>query len=162
MSSRTPGTDPKLAERMLLVGIPHCKELGVEVVEIDKVRCTIRLAYQERLVGNPETGVLNGGVITTLVDSVCGIAVQMALGKLAQIATLDLRIDYLRGSTPKEPLFASANCYKLTRQIAFVRGIAHNGDVEDPVANCVATFMITSLDRAGPPLGSEPAKAGDA
>lgn len=156
MSDKPPSGDPKRAERMLLRGIPHCAELGVEVVEISPARSMVRLAYQERLVGNPETGVLNGGVITTLVDSVCGIAVQVALGKIAAIATLDLRIDYLRGSTPKEPLYASAECYKLTRQIAFVRGTAHNGDAADPVANCTGTFMITAIDQVGPPLGSRP------
>ena len=45
------------------------------------------------------------------------------------------RIDYLRGSTPQQPLQARVECYKLTRQVAFVRGVAYNLDIEDPVAS---------------------------
>lgn len=131
-------------------GIPHCRELGLQVMEVARERCQVLLPYQDKLVGNPETGVLAGGVITTVIDSVCGMAVQTALRKLVPIATLDLRIDYLRPATPGQDLIASATCYKLTRMIAFVRSIAHNGDPEDPVANCVATFMVNSSGKAAP------------
>lgn len=135
-------------------GIPQCRALGLKVLEVSRQRCRVSLPYQAKLVGNPDTGVIAGGVITTVIDSVCGMAVQTALGKLLPIATLDLRIDYLRASTPGAALIASAHCYKLTRMIAFVRSIAHNGDTEDPVANCVATFMINSSGKAAPtPVG---------
>lgn len=139
--------DPALIERMVRDAIPHCRELGIQVVEVSRERVALRLPYQERLIGNPVTGVLAGGVVTTLVDSVAGMAVQFALGKLMPIATLDLRIDYLRPSKPRIDVTASAECYKLTRQIAFVRSLAWDEDPADPIANCVATFMIGSSDK---------------
>jgi len=64
------------------------------------------------------------------------------------VATLDLSIDYMRPATPGETVIGTATCYKTTHHIAFVRAIAHDGDINDPVAMCQATFMIT---RAKPP-----------
>lgn len=139
--------DPKLIEMLVHQGIPHCRELGVGVEEVTGKRAVLKLPYQERLIGNPETGIIAGGAVTTLVDTCCGMAVQLALGKLMAIATLDLRIDYLRPSAPRRDVYAAADCYKLTRQIAFVRAHAWNDDESDPIANCVATFMVGSSDR---------------
>lgn len=140
--------DPAVIEMMVRDHIPHCRALGVRVVSVDAERAVLKLDWDERLVGHPDTGVLHGGVITTLIDTVCGMAVQVALMRMTAIATLDLRIDYLRPSTPRKELLAEASCYKLTRNIAFVRARAWNDDPDDPVANCVATFMIDSSDKA--------------
>jgi uncharacterized protein (TIGR00369 family) len=96
------------------------------------------------LVGDPTTGVLHGGVVTTLLDSTAGAAVFSALSGPVPtpIATLDLRIDYLRPSTPHAPLYARVECYKLTHHVAFARGVAYNLDPSDPVASMSATFML--------------------
>ena len=34
-------------------------------------------------------------------------------------------------------------CYGLTKSVGFVRGVAHDGDADDPVANVTGTFMFT-------------------
>jgi len=34
-------------------------------------------------------------------------------------------------------------CYRLTRRVAFVRGMAHEGDPADPIAHVAGTFMMT-------------------
>jgi uncharacterized protein (TIGR00369 family) len=128
----------------MLEHVPHMRELGLEVLELGQGNAIFRLAYQDRLIGDPETGVLNGGVITTVIDSVSGIAVQTALRKPVTIATLDLRIDYLRPSTPGSPVIARAECYKVTRHVAFTRATAWNDDPGDPLAHCVGTFMLAS------------------
>ncbi len=143
--------DVALIQRIMRDGIPHCRELGVEVLDVDRQarRATMRLPYQERLVGNPETGVLHGGAITTLIDTVCGMAAMASLARLKAIATLDLRIDYLKPATPHRDLIATAEIYKLTRYIAFARASAYH-DADDPIAACVGTFMIGSSDT--PPL----------
>ena len=36
----------------------------------------------------------------------------------------------------------SAQCYKLTRSVAFVRALAHHGDTDNPVASAQGTFII--------------------
>jgi uncharacterized protein (TIGR00369 family) len=112
------------------------------VVDLGVAEATMRLPYAEKLVGNPETGVLHGGAVTTLIDATCGISVFMKMARMARIATLDLRIDYLHPATPGKELLAHAECYKLTRAVAFVRALAHHGDPENPVASAQGTFII--------------------
>jgi uncharacterized protein (TIGR00369 family) len=122
--------------------VPHSHELGLSVVDLGPSEATMRLPYSEKLVGNPETGVLHGGAVTTLIDATCGISVFMKMGRLARIATLDLRIDYLHPASPGKELLAHAECYKLTRAVAFVRALAHHGDKSNPVASAQGTFII--------------------
>ena len=125
--------------RFMSDSVPHNRELGLRVVELGEQGATVRLPYSENLVGNPETGVLHGGAVTTLIDATCGIAV---FSKMARMATLDLRIDYLHPATPGQELLARAECYKLTRAVAFVRALAHHGDASNPVASAQGTFII--------------------
>src|SRR5882757_6430012 len=76
--------------------VPHNRALGMEIVEVSPAEALFRLPYDPKLVGNPDTGVLHGGAITALLDGASGAAVFAALTDLVPIATLDLRIDYLR------------------------------------------------------------------
>lgn len=122
--------------------VPHCLRLGVKVVELGPSRATVRLPWSEDLVGDPVRGVVFGGVITTLLDQASGTAVQCALPEFMRIATLDLRIDYLRVAEPRHELVATAECYKLTKNVAFVRGSAWDRDAADPFASMLATFML--------------------
>jgi uncharacterized protein (TIGR00369 family) len=122
--------------------VPHNRELGLRVVDVGEADATLVLPYADRLVGNPETGVLHGGAVTTLIDATCGIAVYMKLARMVRIATLDLRIDYLHPAAPGKDLLARAECYKLTRAVAFVRALAHHGDESDAVASAQGTFII--------------------
>ncbi len=131
------------------MGVPHNRELGLKAVELHKDGITAELPYHERLVGNPETGFLHGGVITTVLDATCGVSVLIALRKPKRIATLDLRIDYLKPGTPERSVLCRASCYKITRHVAFVRGIAHHGDENDPIASAAGTFMIFSSSLTG-------------
>ncbi|MCZ6860829.1 MAG: PaaI family thioesterase [Alphaproteobacteria bacterium] len=128
--------------------IPHNQDLGIEPLEAEGGHALAKLPYDERLVGDPETGVIHGGVVTTLIDTVCGLAVMTALDKPQPIATLDLRIDYLKPAMPKEDLLARAHAYKITRQVVFVRATAYQTDEKQPIANAVGTFMLTG--RLGP------------
>lgn len=128
--------------RRFMTAVPHNNALGLEVESLEEARAEFRLPYAERLVGNPETGVLHGGAISALMDAVCGAAVFQALRKPMAIATLDLRIDYLRPATPGRDVRARAHCYKVTRHVAFVRGVAFHDDEDDPIATSTGTFML--------------------
>ena len=49
-------------------------------------------------------------------------------------------------------MLADAECYRVTRSIAFVRALAHHGDAERAIAHGAATFK---LDSPGPlPAGA--------
>lgn len=128
--------------RAFAEAVPHNKALGIEIVAIGDKMATYRLPYDERLIGNPETGVLHGGAITALLDACCGSAVFNALPTPQPIATLDLRIDYLGPAEPKRDVIARADCYKVTRNVAFVRAVAFHDDEAAPIASAAGTFMV--------------------
>lgn len=128
---------------MMVAGTPHGVELGIKFVSVDIGRATLSLPYSSALVGNPKTGVLHGGAVTTLLDQACGLAAIAGFKDPTSTATLNLSIDYMRGAKPGETVIASAHCHKATRHVAFVRAIAHDGDEDDPIAMAQATFMAT-------------------
>lgn len=130
--------------RAFAEAVPHNKALGIEIEELGDAFARYRLPWAERLVGNPETGVLHGGAITALLDACCGSAVFNALAEPQPIATLDLRIDYLHPAAPRRDVIAEATCYKVTRNVAFVRAFAHHGDAADPIASASGTFMLAT------------------
>ncbi|HEY8517133.1 MAG TPA: PaaI family thioesterase [Candidatus Binatia bacterium] len=141
-----------VAERknLLIDYVPHSVALGMVVLDAKPGEAWIKIPYDEKLVGNPATGVIHGGVITTLLDSTAGVAVMTALPDLRSIATLDLRIDYMKPATPGRDVIGHCRCYKLTRHIAFVHGSAYHEDPHDPIATAAMTFML-GANQAPPP-----------
>ncbi len=121
--------------------IKHCRALDIAIVSVERGSALLRLPYSDRIVGDPEEGVVHGGVVTTLMDSAGGCAALSLTPEGHTIATLDLRIDYLRPATSGQDLRGFAECYKHTRNLAFLRGLAYNKDRSDPVANFTACFM---------------------
>ncbi|PHR91497.1 MAG: thioesterase [Robiginitomaculum sp.] len=129
---------------MFVEGTPHAKFLGIKFVAVDIARATLSLPYDKKLIGNAETKVLHGGVLTALLDQASGLAAVSSFDEMLPVATLDLRIDYMRAATPGKTIIAEAHAYKSTRHIAFVRAVAHEGDADDPVATSQASFMTTA------------------
>lgn len=126
--------------------VPHNRALNLRVADYRPEHLSLCLPYREDLVGNPETGVLHGGCITSLIDATCGGAVVLSLAAPRRIATLDLRIDYVRPALPEQEVICDAHCYKITRDVAFVRATAHHGDNLSPIATASGTFVMFSND----------------
>ncbi len=126
--------------------VPHNRALNLSVADYRPEHLSLCLPYQEDLVGNPETRVLHGGCITSLIDATCGGAVILSLAAPRRIATLDLRIDYVRPAVPEQEVICDAHCYKITRDVAFVRATAHHGDELSPIATASGTFVVFGKD----------------
>jgi uncharacterized protein (TIGR00369 family) len=122
--------------------VPHAAAVGMKLVEVGKGRGVMRAEWAEELVGDPETGVIASGVVTALLDHTCGLACNAAFDAPQPIATLDLRIDYMRPAAPRAGITAEAVCYKVTRSVGFVRAQAWDVDPADPVATAQASFML--------------------
>lgn len=123
--------------------VPHNRALGLEYVGIEGARLLVRLPYKHELIGNPTTGVIHGGAITSLMDATCGLAVFLKVFEPVPVATLDLRIDYLKPARPKSAVVARAECFKVTQSVAFARSETyHEDDEDDVVAVATGTFMV--------------------
>jgi uncharacterized protein (TIGR00369 family) len=138
----TTGFDPKLFTSYVS-RMGHGGALGIHYVDHGSDWVELGLDYQEKLVGVAETGVIASGPIISLMDMATSMAIWVQIGRFRHQATLDLRVDYLRPATPRRRIIGRGECYGVTRNVAVVRGVAHDGDSADPVAHVTGTFMFT-------------------
>ncbi|WP_417495654.1 PaaI family thioesterase [Maricaulis sp.] len=145
---------------LLVDGSPHAVALGLTLVSLKPGLAVMRAPYSADLVGDPDSGILHGGVITALLDHVCGLAAFSGFGGQDTPATLDLRLDYMRPAKPGLDVTAEAICLKSHGLVAFVRATAHDGDIDDPVATAQAAFMVTGASKAAQERAVEALRSG--
>lgn len=123
--------------------IPHHQAIGLDVLSADETVARMRMGYDPRFIGDPDTGAVHGGLVTTMMDATGGLAVLAQVPQGTPVATLDLRLDYLRAAAAGATLIGEVQCFKVTPNVAFTRGTAYEeGNPDDPVANFIATYMI--------------------
>ncbi|MGZ8346763.1 MAG: PaaI family thioesterase [Allosphingosinicella sp.] len=123
--------------------VGHGGALGILYRAHGEDWCELELPYDDKLVGMPETGIIASGPIVSMMDMATSLALWVRIGRFRPQATLDLRVDYLRPATPGKPIVGRGECYAVTRSVGFVRGTAHDGDPETPIAHVSGTFMFT-------------------
>jgi len=134
--------DPLLFMK-LIRDVGHGAALGLRYQAHGDDWAELVLPANPRLVGDTQTGVIASGPIVSLMDMATSLAIWIKRDRFFPQATLDMRVDYLRAATPGRDIVGRGECYRITRSIAFVRGTAHDGDADDPVAHVAATFMAT-------------------
>ncbi len=128
--------------RQFIEAIPFSKALAMSLDEIGDGLAVISMPYSDDLVGDPGTGVIHGGAVSALMDTCGGAAVMSHPEALAGTATIDLRIDYMRPATPGQTITARAQCYHVTRSVAFIRAEAFDHDMDRPVAAATGAFTV--------------------
>ncbi len=139
--TKTP--DPRREQaRQFILALPHCAALNMTVDDVGDGVAVMSMPWDDRLVGDPSTGVIHGGAVSTLMDTCGGTAVMAHPKGPLTTATLDLRIDYMRPATPGQAITATATCYHITRTVAFVRAVATDNDTDNPVAAATGAFTV--------------------
>lgn len=122
--------------------VPWGNEVGFKVTQVERGHVWGLQPWSEKLVGDPETGVIHGGVITTFLDNLCGMACTAAMTELRFVATIDLRIDYMRPAEARRDIIGEAECYHLTRSVCFTRAWAYHETRDKLIATAAGTFAI--------------------
>ena len=128
--------------RQFIEAIPHARALGMRLDAVGDGAAELSMPYDERFVGDPATRVIHGGAVFALMDTCCGTAVLNHPSGVAGTATIDLRIDYMRPATPGQRIRTRAECYQITRAVAFVRATAVDDDDSRPVASAAGAFTV--------------------
>ncbi len=128
--------------RAFVQALPHARALAMDLHAMADGLAVVTMDYDPRFIGDPATGVLHGGAISALMDTASGAAVMSHPSAPAATATLDLRIDYMRPATPGQRITARAECYHVTRSVAFVRVTAMDDDASRPVATGTGAFTL--------------------
>jgi uncharacterized protein (TIGR00369 family) len=122
--------------------LPHSAALNMAVDGFGPGWTALSMPYDPALVGDPDTGVIHGGAVSVLLDTCGGAAVLCHDSAPGGTATLDLRIDYMRPATPGQRIRARAECYHMTRTVAFIRAVAMDDDDSRPVATATGAFTV--------------------
>ncbi|TDP81225.1 acyl-coenzyme A thioesterase PaaI-like protein [Aquabacterium commune] len=124
-----------------IAGIPYAVASGMTLVETGPGQASLLLPARSTWTGDAERQLIHPGCLSVLADTACGVAVGCALEELEPFATLDLRMDYLRPPVAETDLVCRAECHRLSRSVAFVRGELTQPGQSEPVATVYATFM---------------------
>lgn len=120
----------------------HNGLIGTRYVDEGDDWVELAIDYDEKLIGNRDTGILASGPIVSLCDMASGMCIMVTTGRFFQTVTIDLRVDYLRPAKVGNAVHGRMHCYRYTNNVAFVRGYAHDGDPERQIANVAGTFMF--------------------
>ncbi len=150
MTELSPDTKARIA-RQFMEAIPHTRALSLRLDQIESGIAEVTMPFDEKLVGDPETGVIHGGAVSALMDTACGAAVVSHPASPIGTATIDLRIDYMRAAGRGEAITARAHCYHVTRSVAFVRATAYDTDRDRPVATVNAAFTVERTSKGSNP-----------
>lgn len=137
----------------------HTGWLGLKFTAQGENWVELELPWRADLLGEADREVLASGPIISLMDMASGMSIWQTTGTFTPVATLDLRVDYQRPARQRSAVWGRVECYRTTRSAAFVRGIAHDGDIDDPVAHVAGVFMTIAAD---PRQGKLPRKAAEA
>jgi len=136
---RSPDAWRRALTRFVTV-IPHTRELGLEVLEVTAERTLMRLPWCDDLLGDSARGLVHGGVLTMLLDTVCGSAVLRALPAPEVCPTLDLRVDHFRPAVAGLALHAEACVVRVTESVVFTEGTLWQ-EADRPVARGIGNFV---------------------
>ena len=135
------GNDRLAWAQAFISGIPYAVASGMTLTDIGPGRCSLLLPARGTWTGDAERKLIHPGCLSVLADTACGVAVGCAMEQIEPYATLDLRMDYLRPPVAETDLVCHAECHRLSRSVAFVRGELMQPGQSEPVATVYATFM---------------------
>ena len=127
---------------------PMASVFGFEITNVEVGQVTFECAPDESAY-NP-IGVVHGGLVCTLADSVVGCAVQTTLGPGATFTSIDLNVSYLRPVTlDSRILRAVGTVTKAGKRVAYAAAEIRDGR-DKLVATATSSLLIIPSRRGTP------------
>lgn len=126
---------------------PHCAALGLELKNWENGNVTTQLPPRPEFKAHPSMDIMHSSALASVADTTAGLAAMSALPEMAPLATLDLRVDYLKPASSNHTVVADTECFKLTQNVAFVRGTLWQQDPSNIVANVTGSFMLDTMKK---------------
>jgi len=126
--------------------IPFNGFLGITVQDLRPGYACLSVEFRQELLGDARRPALHGGVISALVDTCGGLAVWTNFTLKDRIATIDLRVDYLRPAGEAR-LYAESNVRLLGNRVGNAWTIVYAGD--DRGAPVAEGRSVYNIRRAG-------------
>ena len=120
--------------------IPFNNILGLQIESLDFDSASLRFDMSDQLVGNFYKGSLHGGVVSATLDVTGGLVAflgvikkmrgkptQQTMERFSRMATIDLRVDYLRPGLG-EHFLATGYILRIGNRVAVTRMELHNDE----------------------------------
>jgi len=117
---------------------PIAAHFGLDIDEVAEGRVTFTCTPDESAF-NP-IGTVHGGVLCTLLDTVCGCAMQSVLPQGKGYTSVEIKVNYLKAVRGGGPLTAEGTVVKAGSRVGFTEGV-----VRDATGAVVATASSTLL-----------------
>ncbi|MFK7992755.1 MAG: thioesterase family protein [Granulosicoccus sp.] len=128
--------------------------LGFRVESLDSIPVKIGFDMRPEMVGHFLFGRLHGGVISSVLDVAGGLAIMMGIAnyfadetpdevmsRFANLATIDLRVDYLRQGVGSQ-FVASSEVIRLGKRVAVTQSSLFN-DEGTLIATANASYIVS-------------------
>ena len=125
---------------VLVEVMPYARFLGLSAEERDG-EVVSKLAFDDKLIGNPVLPALHGGVVGALLEHAAIIHLMWELETAHVPKTITITFDYLRSGRPRDT-FAKGIITKQGRRVANVRVEAWQDDRDKPIAHALAHFLL--------------------
>lgn len=122
--------------------MPANKLFGLKILELKEGYTKIHIPFKEEFIGDFIQKRWHGGIQASIADSAGGIVAMSTMQSLKdKVSTIDIRVDYLNGSEPKD-FFAEAKIIKNGKRIikADVK-LYHEKDTIIAIARCAFSIL---------------------
>jgi uncharacterized protein (TIGR00369 family) len=127
---------------------PIAAHFGLDIDVVEEGRVTFTCAPDES--GFNPIGTIHGGVLCTLLDTVCGCAMQSVLPQGKGYTSVEIKVNYVKAVRGNSgPLTAEGTVVKAGSRVGFTEGV-----VRDATGAVVATASSTLLVFDLPPARS--------
>ncbi|MEM9734314.1 MAG: PaaI family thioesterase [Pseudomonadota bacterium] len=124
---------------------PTARWMGMEVQDLDTDAMTCTATFRTRPEMQNFGGVVQGGIIATMMDDAMGFLTFLSLKGEYSMGTTDLHTQFLRAVPMGANIRVEAEVTKAGKVIAFTQATLYANDDDEPAARATATQRLRAF-----------------